>query len=229
MKSGEGVWSSATLSPLFRLSPLCFFEKCFADHDILGATPALFLVGFSIGAWEAPGFAEVASWVRRLLAAVRPPSAARMRSITGGVPPRAPQAADPRSPPRHAPPPGPHPVHRTVPPEPLLDGMGALRFLIQCQQQGLECLSGGLGAVVAGLGMETSRAGIGCHGEIAVGLTQPGAQTARHGLRVGCSRIASRQMPRHQGSSPRCRSSQRPWPRAMTSSTRPVPSRASAS
>ena len=127
MKSGEGVWSSATLSPLFRLSPLCFFEKCFADHDILGATPALFLVGFSIGAWEAPGFAEVASWVRRLLAAVRPPSAARMRSITGGVPPRAPQAADPRSPPRHAPPPGPHPVHRTVPPEPLLDGMGALR------------------------------------------------------------------------------------------------------
>jgi len=92
-----------------------------------------------------------------------------------------------------------------------------------------QCLFGSLGAVITGLGVKPSIAGIDRHGEIAVGLSQPGLQTARHGCRVGCRRIASRQMPRHQGSSPRRRSSQRPWLRPITSSARPAHSRASAS
>ena len=41
---------------------------------------------------------------------------------------------------------------------------------------------GGEQPVVAGLGVETSLTGIGRHGQIAVGLTQPGVQTACHGL-----------------------------------------------
>ncbi len=40
-----------------------------------------------------------------------------------------------------------------------LDRVGSIRLLIQSQQHGLECLFGGLAAVVAGLGMETSRSG----------------------------------------------------------------------
>jgi hypothetical protein len=69
--------------------------------------------------------------------------------------------------------------------EQSLDRVGSLRLLTQSQQQGLECLFGGLAAVVAGLGMEASLTGIGRHGQIAVGLTQPGVQTDRHGLGSG--------------------------------------------